>query len=192
VKPMPVAATDAAVLSIVKVRVLMPPPMIVPGPKAFASAGGWSPTVNEAVAVPLDPAADVNSPVVFTCTPAALLVTSTLTVHELPAATVPPLYVITPDPETAVSVPPVHVVEAFAGAATSIPAGRLSVKLRPVAARALAELSIVKVSVLTPPKRIEFGAKLFEKSGGGSIDRVAAAGVPKGFPPEKRALVVLG
>ena len=71
-------------------------------------------------------------------------------------------------PAVADSVPPVQVVEAAGEAATTMPAGRLSVKLSPVAANVLAELSIVNTSVLVLPTKIWSGEKALAKVGGGS------------------------
>ena len=112
-------------------------------------------TVRASVAVPLFPEEEVRLPVVFVYVSAVEDVTSTRIVQVVPAATVPPVYVITLVPGTAVSVPPVQVVEALAGVATVTPAGRLSVKSMSVAAKELAVLSMVNVSVLTPPQVME-------------------------------------
>jgi hypothetical protein len=114
------------------------------------------------------PREDDKSPVVLAYAPAESAVTSTDTAQELPEATVPPEREMTPEPDAAVIVPPEQVVEAFAGNATVIPAGRLSAKARPVAARRLAVLPIVNVSVLMPPLVIEPGLKDFARVGGGA------------------------
>ena len=57
---------------------------------------------------------------------------------------------------------------ALAGVLISTLAGRLSVKSTPAAATGLALLSMVKVSVLTSPATIGFGANALAKPGGGT------------------------
>ena len=92
----------------------------------------------------------------------------------------------------AVSVPPVQVVEAAGAGATTTPAGRLSVNDRPVAASALALLSMVKVRVLTPVSGTTAGANALANAGGGSTARVSVAGSPTDSPEAFNALVVFG
>ena len=60
--------------------------------------------------------------------------TLTETVQEALAAKVPPERLILPEPAIAVAVPPQVLFKAL-GVATTNPAGRLSVKARPVSAR---------------------------------------------------------
>jgi hypothetical protein len=65
-----------------------------------------------------------------------------------PAATVPPLREILPEPATAVTVPP-HVFASPFGEATTIPVGSVSVTATPVCATVLAAgFVIVKVKAL--------------------------------------------
>ena len=90
VKSSPVAATVLTVLSMVNVRVLMPPETIALGEKLLLKVGGEL-TVSVAAAVPLFPKDEVKSPVVLTCAPAVLPVTSTVTVQLAPADAVPPV-----------------------------------------------------------------------------------------------------
>lgn len=59
-----------------------------------------------------------------------------------PAATVPPVNEIIPEEATAVTVPP-QVLVTLGTISTRTPAGKLSMKLNPLAANALAELSMV-------------------------------------------------
>ena len=102
-------------------------------------------------------------------------VTSACTVQLAPAATLPPTYWMEPLPALAVSVPPVQVVEALGGVATVIPAGRLSTKAKLASATVDAVLSMVKVSVLTPPDTMLVGAKALLKPGCGITVRVSLA-----------------
>ncbi len=80
-----------------------------------------------------------------------------------------------PEPLFAVTVPPVQVVEALAGVATTTPVGRVSLKSRLVADKALLELLIVKVRVLVPPPGIAEGAKALLKDGGEATVKVSEA-----------------
>lgn len=66
-----------------------------------------------------------------------------------------------------VTVPTLHVAKALAGLAVTTPPGRLSANSRPAADRALAELSIVNVNVLTPPMLTGLGEKALSNDGGG-------------------------
>ena len=62
-------------------------------------------------------------------------------------------------------VPPAHVIAAPDGFAITTPVGRVSEKVRFVAATLVAVLSMVKVSVLVPPAAIGSGLKAFENRG---------------------------
>ena len=62
----------------------------IPNSFRVGIVAGSSPTVREAVAVPLLPDEEVRSPVVFVWVPTALLVTSIRIVQEAPAGTEPP------------------------------------------------------------------------------------------------------
>ena len=70
-------------------------------------------------------------------------------------------------PGVAVSVPPMQVLVALASDAITTPAGRLSVKSRPVAETVLAVLSMVEVRVLVPPDAIGLGVNCLLNPGGG-------------------------
>ena len=56
-----------------------------------------------------------------------------------------------------------------------MPAGRVSVKSSPLSVSDPAELSIVKVKVLTNPARMESGAKLLAKPGAGGFGTTVRA-----------------
>ena len=67
----------------------------------------------------------------------------------MPAATVPPVSEMELPP--AVDTAPQPSVTTFGMSETASPTGRVSVKARPVASMALAELSRVTVAVVVPP-----------------------------------------
>lgn len=149
----------------VKVNVLVPPTKIGFGANALVKVGAML-TLSVSVAVPLLPREEVKSPVRLTKSPAVEPVTSTLRTQLAPVVTKPPLRLTTPVPDAAVTVPP-QVLAVLAGEAIVSPAGRLSVNANVVASTVLAELSMVKVSVLVPPAAIGSGAKLLANVGGG-------------------------
>src|SRR5437764_2958422 len=98
----------------------------------LAVVAAWL-TVRMALAVPpVPPSVDVTAPLTLFLAPVVVPTTSTLTVHAAFAATPPPLLnVSVPAPGAGAHVPP-HVVLAFAVFATCKPAGRASVKPRPL------------------------------------------------------------
>ena len=122
-------------------------------------------TVSVAEAVPLLPSDEVSSPETLSYVPGRSLVTSTLTVQEASGATAPPESETVVPPSVALVVPP-QVLVTPAGEATTRPAGKSSVKARPVASAPEAELSMVNVSVLTPPASMASGVNAFAKLGG--------------------------
>ena len=122
---------------------------------------------------PLLPDEEVKSPVELMNVPAAALVTSTLIVPVAPAAREPPTKLMDVAPAAAANVPPVSVDEALGVAAITTPAGKLSVKLKFVAASADALLSTVNVSVVISPCPIVAGEKVAPNVGGGSITKFA-------------------
>ena len=71
-----VAVTGLVLLSMLKVRVLVPFRVITAGANAFENPGAAT-TVRVAVAVPLDPDDDVSAPVVLTWEPGDTPMTST-------------------------------------------------------------------------------------------------------------------
>jgi hypothetical protein len=113
---------------------------------------------------------EVISPDTFSRRPPPVAMVSTETVHVAPAATEasPPNkgpYVKVLLPGVADKVPPVQVVDALAGSAMTSPVGRESLNERLKANEPLAELSILKVSVLRAPLWTTEGEKLLEKPG---------------------------
>ncbi|HSG98973.1 MAG TPA: hypothetical protein VLB27_02925, partial [candidate division Zixibacteria bacterium] len=156
-------AVALAVLSIVKVSVLLAPRETEPGVKTFVNPGLSVATVKVALAESLFPALEVRVPETFMCAPEVAPVTSTLTKHDEKMATAPSLKVIVVPPLGAARVP-AHVVAGFAGLAITREAGRVSVK-----ARSLAGVSplfvISKRSVEVPPGPIVSGRNTLLKDG---------------------------
>src|SRR5215469_1286180 len=96
-------------------------------------------TVRLADAVlPIPPFTELTAPVVLVKLPTTELVTFTLTVQELPAAIVPPVRLMLPDPATAVNTPPLQLPEAPLGVATTTFVGKVSVKATPFSAAVFA------------------------------------------------------
>ena len=92
---------------------------------------GWTVSVADpGLPVPLFPALAAT---VLVLTPAVVPRTSALTTHDEPAASVPPLKVMLDDPVINVAVPPQELADAIElGAITETPAGKTSLKLKPV------------------------------------------------------------
>src|SRR5258708_1337503 len=114
--------------------------------------------------LPVPPLVEETFPLVLSFDPLLVAVTSTATVQLAPPPTEPPLKVRLVAAAAGVHVP-AQVVLAFGVAATCTPAGRESVNASPVNAVLPFGLVIVKVSVLTPPTLIGFGANAFPMLG---------------------------
>lgn len=117
-----------AVLSMVNVKVLIPPRGMVSGLKLFEKPGRPGSTVSVASVGPWLPALEVRSPVVFK--PVAVAVTLTVTTHALEAPSLAPLRLMVVPPSGAVSTASTQLVNALAGSAIVIPVGKVSVKAR--------------------------------------------------------------
>ena len=90
--PNPSTSTEFALLSIVKINVVVSPWRISDGLNRLANAGGTArETVRFADADPLLPSEDVRSPDVVAMDPTRLVVISTETSHVAPRSTDPPL-----------------------------------------------------------------------------------------------------
>ena len=179
VKATPVAEKLRSKLSIVNSRVTVPPGGTGSSVNDFWMARLVTVTSRVALARPAETKSASSSPETLSSAPAPVAVTSTTTVQvapigrtSKPGKRVEPLAssAMTLVPGTAVSVvlgalALMQSVEALAGSATTIPTGRLSVKSRLPTREALAELSMVKVRVLLPPRGTVLGAKLLENPG---------------------------
>lgn len=95
----------------------------------------------------------INGPVVLTFVPTVVPVTLTEIVQVPPAASVPPDKLIVPEPAAAVTAPP-HVFVTLAGVATTNPSGKGSEKARPLTARFVSGLLIVKFRLVVPLSRM--------------------------------------
>ena len=185
VKLTPVAEKSRLPLVIVKSRVTVPPGGTGSSVNDFVRESGVTVTSRVALALPASgigmgstPMSISNVLVTLSSMPVAVAVTSTVTVQVAPAPAASDGAVgrepmvwrkTTLVPAVAVNVVPtgpLQVVAALAGSAMTIPAGRLSVKRRSFAAAApMTVLSMVKVSVLRPPRGTELGEKLLVKPG---------------------------
>jgi len=127
----PLKAVPVLGLVMVKVKLEVPPTVVLAGEKALLMLGGAT-TVSMAVLLPepVPPSVEVTAPVVLDLVPAVVPVTFTLTAHELFADIVPPLRLMLPLFAAAVTVP-LHVLLTLGELTTCNPEGRESV-WRPV------------------------------------------------------------
>jgi hypothetical protein len=163
----------------VKVSVVAPFSGIEGAPNAFISTGGPT-TASDAVAVlPVPAFAEVTVTLLF-FTPAVVPVTLTETVHEAPAASVPPDKLTEDDPATAVAVPP-QVLVRLGGVATTRPAGKLSVNAIPVRVNAAFGFWMLKLRLVVPFSRMLAAPKALAITSGLPTVRLAVAVLP--VPP---------
>jgi len=121
---------------------------------------------------PVPPLVEVTLPVVLTFEPEVVVVTITLTEHEAPASTVPPIKLTLAAPAIAVNVPP-HELLAPGVEATCRPVGKLSVTATPL--KAAPGLGFVMASVrLVVPLTAMFPApNAFVIEGGATTSKLA-------------------
>ncbi len=133
-----------------------------------------TPTLSVAVLLvaPVPASFEVTAPVVLFLAPLVVAVTLTEKVHELPAASVPPLRLTEPVFAVAVTVPLQLPLKAF-GVETTMPAGRVSLKATPVSADAEFGLEMVKLRVEAPFTATLCGEKPLLIVGGAITVRVA-------------------
>ncbi len=171
VNPRRVSTPSLSLLSIVNVRVLVPPCGMLLGEKLLLNPGRSSSTVRVATAVPLLPALEFKSPDVFT--PVTEAVTFTSTVQLLLAPSFPPVRLMLVPPSGAATTASVQVVVATAGVAIVIPNGKMSVNARSLTGDALASVMVnVRVAVLHGP--IVAGLNDLAKLGGCAAAGAAA------------------
>jgi hypothetical protein len=114
-------------------------------------------------------------------TPVVVPVTFTVTTQETPLAAVPPARLTLDEPAIAVAVPP-QVLLSAGVAATTKPAGRASVKAKPVRGNGLlAELVRVNDRLVEPFSGIFRAPNAFRMEGGVATVRLAVAVLP--VPP---------
>lgn len=174
-----------------KVRVEVPPTGMLAGENDLLIVAGLA-TVSVAVllVVPVPPLLEPTAPVMLFLTPLVVPFTLTESVHETPAAIVPPVRLTNELPPVVENVPP-QLSTAFGVLATTTPAGRESLKATAVSATVEFGLAMVKVSVEVPFTGTLAGAKLLLMTGGATTVMLAEAVRP--VPPwvEVMALVVL-
>src|SRR5581483_4403320 len=171
VKPIPVSAVAVFGLLIVKVIVVVPTSESVAAPNASLTVGGWT-TVTTAVllVVPVPPSVEVIAVVVLLLLPGVVPVTLPDTVHDAPAARVPPEITI-----VVVFVPLKEAPQLLLKLTmlTERPAGRLSVNPIPFSVVPLLGLLIVKVNETVPFSGTVAAPKDLVIVGGATTVRVA-------------------
>src|ERR1043166_6208509 len=186
------AAVLPAGLVMVNVSEVVAFSAILLGLNTLAIDGGAT-TCSRAVllAVPVPPSVELTAPVVLLASPATVPFTSTLIVHDVLWATLPPERLITPVPAVAVPVPP-HVLLTVGVAETTRVAepgplltGSVSLNATPVRSPSagvagLFGLLMVKVTVVVPFRGMLAAPKAFAIVGGATtvIEAVAVALVP--------------
>ena len=114
-------------LSILNVRVLVPPGVMLLGEKLLEKPGRSAATSRSALAAELLPIFDDDAtPALFVCVPTVLLVTLTVMVQLELAPTLPPLKLMVPPPSGALRMPS-QSEKALDGVAITTAAGRTSV-----------------------------------------------------------------
>src|SRR5450631_4314241 len=197
VKLMPPCAGLPAPLVSVKVRVEVPPTLMVVGANALLSEA-WT-TVSVWLVTPLvSTPPTVMLPAPFTYALAAALVTSTLTVQvEAPTAAFTPLPAMVKVPVPAVAVmvgAPPQLLTTFGTAAITTPAGRMSLKVSAERAGEPTGFVTVKVRVEVCPTPTVVGANALVSAG--TVCTVSDDGVTllvmRAVPPMLAALFVYG
>jgi hypothetical protein len=155
---------EFAVLSMVKVRVDLPPWEMDEGKKLLKKPGRFVATVRSAAAGPLLPSLEVRSPLTLVWVPGVLAVTFTLMRQEEEGLMAPSLKVMVAPPSGASRIPP-HSETAWAGVAMVTPAGRVSIKASSVTEVPL-ELTMVNCRAAILPGPMVLGEKLRLKAGG--------------------------
>ena len=145
-------------LSMVKVRVLLPPSGTVDGAKLLENPGRSVATVKSTASDMLLAALELRVIAGFVWAPGVEAVTSTVTVHVSPSARSPSLRVIVPPPAEAVNMASTQFVEAIAGVPMVMATGNVSVKARSVTGNPV-PLAMVNVIVETEPGPMVDGAK---------------------------------
>lgn len=186
----PVTANPLFGFVIAKVSDVEPPTGMFPAPNAITTVGALAiVSVAEAV-LPVPPFVELTALVVSAYCP-EYPIAFTVTVHELFAATEPPVKLTELPPATAVAVPP-QVFTNPLGVATQIPDGNEFVKAAPVSAELLAAGFVnVNVSVLVPFTGIVVGLNAAAMDNGASTARLAEAVPPAPPSVELTAPVVL-
>lgn len=126
----------------------------------------------------MPPFVELTLPVVLTFGPEVVGVTFALSVHEPPAAMLPPVRLMLFDVPLAV---PPHVVLRLAVAATASPEGNVSVIATPLSVAAVFGLVMVSVRLVVPFTATVVAPNALLTDGGATISRLALAELP--VPP---------
>jgi len=148
-------------------------------PNALIMTGGAVTVIFALDVFPVPPSVEVTCTLLF-FTPAAVLCTFRETVHDALAASVPADKLAVPEPASAVVVPPQVLVRLF-GVATASPAGKLSVKPKPVSGTPVFGLFMLNVSDVVPVRGIVAAPNALVIAGGLATVRFAEAVFP--VPP---------
>src|SRR5262249_25180274 len=178
-KATPVSVVVVLLFWMVKFSEVDPFSGMLPAPKALMITGGATTVIDAFEVFPVPPSFDVTCTLLI-FTPAAVPWTSTDTMHEALAASVPPDRLAEPARPTAVIEPP-QVLVAFGVEATTNPAGKLSVKPRPVRVTVVLGFWIVNVKEVVPFNGIWSAPKLLVMAGAWATVRLALAVLP--VPP---------
>src|SRR5689334_7074299 len=179
-------------LVIVKVTVVVPFSVILAAPNALLMVGGATTLISAVLlVVPVPPSVELIAPVVLLASPATVPVTSTLSVHDVLWATLPPEMLITPVPAVAVTVPPQVLLTLGVADTTKVAVpgppltGNVSLNATPLRSplagvARLFGLLMVKVTVVVPVSGMLAAPKAFAIVGGATtvIEALAVALVP--------------
>jgi hypothetical protein len=180
VNPTPVRVDVALLFWIVNVSEVVPFRGTLAAPNALIITGGATTVMLAFVVFPVPPSIDVTCVLLFLIPP-VVPVLFTVIVHEVFGASVAPVRLTTPDPETAVVAPEQVLVNPF-GVETTKPAGRLSVNAIPVSGIVFtAGFVIVNVKLVEPFKGIVAAPNALVIVGGAATVRFAVAVLP--VPP---------
>jgi hypothetical protein len=163
----------------VKLRFVEPFSGMLEAPKDFVITSAPTTVMDAFEVLPVPASVEVIVTELF-FTPAVVPVTFTEIAHVALAARVPPERLTVDAPAVAVAVPP-HVFESEGVLATTRPAGKLSVKARPVSARLEFGLLTLKVSEVVPFTATDAAPNALAIDGGVATDKFAVAVLP--VPP---------
>jgi hypothetical protein len=178
-------------LLIWKMSTEVPPTTMLFGENVLVIVAGLATTsVAVLLVVPVPPSVELTAPVTLFLVPGEVPFTLTESVHELAAATVPPVRLTDELPAVLLKVPP-QLFTRFGLLATCTPAGKVSAKATPVSVVAEFGLVMVKLNVEVAFTAMLAGEKPLLMVGGATTVTLAEAVLP--VPPlvEVTAPVVL-
>jgi hypothetical protein len=160
----------------VKLRLVEPFSGMLAAPNVLLITGAPVTVTLALEVLPVPPLVELMVTLLF-FTPAVVPVTFAVTVQLAPAATPAPLRLTEEEPATAVAVP-LQVVLSPLGVATTNPAGKLSIKAKPVRVVVALGLWMVKVRLVVPFSGIVDAPKTFVMAGAARTVSVAEEVVP--------------